>query len=244
MADMLERWLVSLDLHLQYVDLDDDAYRQMQSWPPHDRPNRPILELAKQRVLELKAQCAAREAMGDVKFAEALEATNFLSTLVGLQNVKRFIPLANPQAEKPAMHARKSASATSSTSTVQMRPPKSQPVADSEATREMPRIKPAATAAPKPKAADPTVRHARPAEQKKPVAKPVESTTAPTAKAPTAELEDKVLDDAQRLLKWGRQWHELPELIARIADRPPLAEVRRLLRIHKAAIEAQAKRGK
>ena len=243
MADMLERWRVSLDLHLQYVDLDDAAYRQVQSWPAHDRPTRWILELARQKLLELKAHCEAREALGDAKFAEALEAANFLSTLVGLQNVKRFIPLADPQVGKSAVQPARPASSASSTSTVQMRTPKNRPAADGEATREMPRIKPA-TAASKPKAAEPTARQTRPGEQKKPAAKPAEPKSASAAKTPAAELEDKVLDDAQRLLKWGRQWHELPELIARIADRPPLAEVRRLLRTHKADIEAQAKRGK
>ena len=227
---MLERWLISLDLHLQYVDLDDDAYRQVQSWPAHDRPNRWILELAKQKVLELKVQCEARQATGDAKFAEALEAANFLSTLVGLQNVKRFIPLADSKAEKSA---------------TQLKPPapKHRPAGDGEATREMPRMKNAAAPAPKPRPAEPTVRQSRPAEQKKPPAKAAEPKS-PPPKTPAAELEDKVLADALRLLKWGRQWHELPELIARIADRPPLPDVRRLLRTHKVAIEAQAKKGK
>jgi hypothetical protein len=125
-----------------------------------------------------------------------------------------------------------------------MRTSKSRPAAEGEATREMPRIKAAVANVPKPKPADSTVRQSRPAEQKKAPAKAAEPKPAPVAKTPAAELEDKVIDDALRLLKWGRLWHELPELIARIADRPPLPEVRRLLRIHKAAIEAQAKRGK
>ena len=37
--------------------------------------------------------------MGDTRFAEALELTAFLATLVGLQNVERFIPLADPARE-------------------------------------------------------------------------------------------------------------------------------------------------
>jgi len=43
-----------------------------------------------------------------------------------------------------------------------------------------------------------------------------------------------------RLLKWGREWHELAPAISRIAGRPGIVEIRRLLRTHKAAIEATA----
>jgi hypothetical protein len=50
-----------------------------------------------------------------------------------------------------------------------------------------------------------------------------------------------VVADAIRLLGWGREWHELPDLIARMADRPPSAEIRRILRDHKSAIEKQMK---
>jgi hypothetical protein len=50
-------------------------------------------------------------------------------------------------------------------------------------------------------------------------------------------MHNLVINDAVRLLNWGRPWHELAELVARIADRPKLPEVRRLLRSHRAAIE-------
>jgi hypothetical protein len=46
-----------------------------------------------------------------------------------------------------------------------------------------------------------------------------------------------VVKDAARLLSWGRDWHELPEAIARIAGRPSAAQVRQILRSSKAAIE-------
>ena len=36
------------------------------------------------------------------------------------------------------------------------------------------------------------------------------------------------------------KWYELPELIARMADRPSLPEVRRILKENKSAIDAQA----
>jgi hypothetical protein len=47
--------------------------------------------------------------------------------------------------------------------------------------------------------------------------------------------------DAVRLLSWGKPWHELAELIARMADRPPLAEIRKILRTHRATIEKTSK---
>ena len=46
-----------------------------------------------------------------------------------------------------------------------------------------------------------------------------------------------VVKDAARLLSWGRDWHELPEAIARIAGRPGVAQVRQILRGSKDAIE-------
>jgi hypothetical protein len=46
-----------------------------------------------------------------------------------------------------------------------------------------------------------------------------------------------VVKDAARLLSWGRDWHELPEAIARIAGRPSIAQVRQILRGAKDAIE-------
>jgi hypothetical protein len=53
----------------------------------------------------------------------------------------------------------------------------------------------------------------------------------------------QVVADAARLMQWGRKWHELAELIARMADRPALPEVRRILKDNKTAIEKKAGRG-
>lgn len=73
-------------------------------------------------------------------------------------------------------------------------------------------------------------------------AKKAPATPAPAAKSPSSStaVQKKVMADAVRLLKWGKEWHELVDLIARIADRPPAAEIRRILRSHKAEIEMQA----
>ncbi|HUO96947.1 MAG TPA: hypothetical protein VMT92_12045 [Steroidobacteraceae bacterium] len=52
--------------------------------------------------------------------------------------------------------------------------------------------------------------------------------------------EAQIFADAVRLLKWGRQWHELPEAISRTAGRPGVVEVRKCLRGFKAEIEKAA----
>ena len=49
-----------------------------------------------------------------------------------------------------------------------------------------------------------------------------------------------VVKDAARLLSWGREWHELPEAIARMAGRPTAQQVRQILKSHKGAIEQRA----
>src|SRR3954468_1344513 len=100
-AELIDKWLVSIDLHLKYAELSDAAYARVQPWPRHDRPTRWVLEVARQKILELKAQCETRQAMGDSRFAEALELMAFLANLVGIQHIQRFIPLADPSREEP-----------------------------------------------------------------------------------------------------------------------------------------------
>jgi hypothetical protein len=43
-------------------------------------------------------------------------------------------------------------------------------------------------------------------------------------------------------MKWGRKWYEIAELIARMADRPSLPDVRRIIKDNKAAIDKMAGR--
>jgi hypothetical protein len=93
------------------------------------------------------------------------------------------------------------------------RPPKSGATSTSTVLKPAPPGKPARAAAAKPKAV-----------AKAP--KPVNDTTV------TA-----IVKDAARLLSWGRDWHEQPEAIARIADRPSVQQVRQILRGNKSAIE-------
>jgi hypothetical protein len=60
------------------------------------------------------------------------------------------------------------------------------------------------------------------------------------AKIPTTitQAEHVVIADAVRLLGWGRQWHELAEMIARLAERPAPSEIRRILRTYREHIDA------
>jgi hypothetical protein len=239
-SELLEKWLTSVELHLQYVELSDAAYARAQAWPKHDRPTRWVLEVARQKLLELKGQCETRQAMGDGRFSESLELMAFLANLIGVQHIERFVPLADPTYTPP----------TSTTTTVEApaiaKAPAARPRPQSdETTREMPRLKPAPASARTmvPSPPPPTARSdgkptARAATQAKvaPQAPQDKSTT----KSPPGDMKGKIIADAIRLLKWGKSWHELAELIARIAERPPEADIRKVLRAHKNEIEAKA----
>lgn len=329
--DLIESWLTSIDLHLQYAELNDSAYNKVQPWPVHDRPSKWVLEMTRQKVAELQSALEWRIAMGDAQFAETLEQAITLANLVGLQNLKRFIPLAKPDqhgraipgalddldplmprrtpapaplppaaaaspppapqptplsapapmppppaqptitaapkpapaspppAPRPAAPAQASAVASRPVAAPAVQPaapplaqqtsPASKPAAVSaprpapppaveraveiEATREMPRLqRPPASAAP---AATPTP---QPAPKPVPAAPKAEPAPPPETDSKTLQM---VMDDAIRLINWGRPWHELPEAVARLADRPKASEVRRILRTHRQEIEKRAK---
>jgi hypothetical protein len=91
--------------------------------------------------------------------------------------------------------------------------------------------RPNRSGAPAPQSAKPTPAPIKPEPAKSAVAKEIQV---------ESETHNLVIADAVRLLNWGRRWHELAELIARMADRPKLPEVRRILRSHRAAIELRA----
>jgi len=255
-TELIDKWLASIDLHLKYVELGDAAYARAQAWPKHDRPTRWVLEVARQKILELKAQCETRQAMGDGKFSEALELMAFLANLVGIQHIQRFVPLADPSRTEPVV--------SSTTSTVEVvQPPRAAPAqkprpSGDDTTREMPRIK---ATTPAPVRPAPTPARAAPAPAPAPSpAKRTDGAKAPTrpaaaaqprpaaaavAKSTTvsADLRGKIIADAIRLLKWGKSWHELAELIERIAERPSAGEIRKVLRANRADIEAKAGEG-
>jgi hypothetical protein len=249
-SELIDKWLASIDLHLQYVELSDAAYARAQPWPKHDRPTRWVLEVARQKILELKQHCESRQAMGDSKFAEALELMSFLANLVGIQNIQRFVPLADPAREGTGNTPTATIEAPTIIKPAVAHAPRArQPV--EEPTREMPRLKAAPTSAPAAAkiAASSAIKAApaRPAApapaQRAAAAKPASTKAEPAAKAIPADMKSKIIADAIRLLKWGKPWHELAELIGRIAERPPVAEIRKILRTHKSDIEAKASQG-
>jgi hypothetical protein len=220
LTELLDRWLTSLELHLKYSSLDDDTYWQVQPWVEHQRPARWILDLAKQKTAALKAQLEERVKAGDARFSDALEEMMFLANLVGLQHIERFIPVAEPEREQ----ARSDAAAATGTREMP------RPSTATTGTREMPR--PAVKPERKKAAAK------APAKARREPARTPAVPTPPVAPLPAGEATRKqVIADAVRLLQWGRRWFELAELIARMAERPPLRIVNRLLNENRAQIE-------
>lgn len=229
-AELLDRWLASVELHARYLELDAVAYAKVQAWPKHERPTRWVIDLARTRLNELKRLHAERIAKGDAAFAEALELMGFLANLVGAEHVERFIPLAvePPAPAKPRGTSRPDA-ATVDPTIEQTAPHRARQAATPTRSAERPRAsprparKPATPAPPKPAAppaSPPTT--AKPANQDKVTA--------------------LVIADAVRMLNWGREWPQVAGLIARLADRPSEQDVWKILRSHRATIEAQAKR--
>jgi hypothetical protein len=227
LLELLDKWLKSLELHLKYSTLDDDSYWKIQPWVEHQRPTGWILDLAKQKTLALQSYVEERIKMGDSKFADALELMIFLANLVGSEHIERFIPLAEPQNERAVELQAPDDAPTIATAVV-------------SGTREMPKF-PAPKRAPPPSGTAQVVRterqESRPA---KAAAKPADKSAAKHAADPGDAAREQVIADAARLVQWGRKWYELPELIARMADRPPLPVVRRILKENKSAIDRRA----
>jgi hypothetical protein len=236
LLELLGRWLESLELHTKYSSLDDDSYWQIQPWSEHQRPTRWIVDLAKQKTMALRAQVEQRAKAGDTQFSDALELMAFLANLVGAEHIERFIPVAEARNERDITPK---APDRVSDSTIQ------QP-AGITATREMPKFAGSKRAPPPPGTSQVARNERKPAVVAKPAPKaqpkPAAKKTAaqPERAAASDAVRDQVVADAARLVQWGRKWFELPELIARMADRPPLPEVRRILKENKVAIEKKA----
>jgi len=260
---LLERWQASLDLHAKYAALDDARYWHVQPWPRHERPQRWIIQLARKRILALKRLVAQRHAEGDRAFVEGIEIMGFLATLVGLTSVERFIPLATPETERRDVLSARPGSAAPPEPAKPRAPPArevtsrtaenrrlvegksaaGEPRRTAETTRQMPqlpnskvyRMLAAQRAGVPLKAAEP----AKPAKRD-----PNRPATIKPKRAPSniTQPEHVVIADAVRLLGWGRQWHELAEMISRLAERPAPSEIRRILRTYRAQIDAVATR--
>lgn len=247
---LLERWQTSLDLHARYAALDDARYWHVQPWPKHERPQRWIIQLARKRILALKRLVAQRQSEGDRAFIEGIEIMSFLATLVGLTSVERFIPLATHETErrdvlsaKPEPAAAKAATAAprsaASADTSRSRTPAASRTGEhrrtAETTRQMPVL-----ASPRREAKRDPVRPATIKPQ--PVAKPAAPVKPKKPPATVTATEHVVIADAVRLLGWGKQWHELADMIARLAERPSPSEIRRVLRTYRDQIDAVAAR--
>ena len=113
------------------------------------------------------------------------------------------------------------------------------PIAEPERERQLEKKK-----APKPASATSTATVVKPVPPPKPAraagGKPKAAAKAPKPVNDTTVT--AVVKDAARLLSWGRDWHELPEAIARIAGRPSASQVRQILRSSKGEIEQRVER--
>jgi len=264
---LLDRWQTSLDLHAKYAALDDTRYWHVQPWPKHERPQRWIIQLARKRILALKRIVAQRQAEGDRAFIEGIEIMSFLGTLVGLTSVERYIPLATHETErrdvlsaKPEQLTPRTAADTSRSRAPQAARESSSRTAENrrvvqqrehvvhkrtaETTRQMPAL-------PNTKMYRMLAEQRAGVPLKEPVAPkrearrdPGRPATVKPKKAPSTvtQTEHVVIADAVRLLGWGKQWHELADMIARLAERPAPSEIRRILRTYRDQIDAVATR--
>ena len=232
LLELLGRWLESLELHTKYSSLDDDSYWKIQPWSEHQRPTRWIIDLARQKTLALRAQVEQRAKSGDTQFSDSLELMAFLANLVGSEHIERFIPVAEARNERDLSGK---APQNASDDTFQ------HPAVT--ATREMPKFT-GTKRAPPPAGTAQVARNERRAlailkpAPKAPVRQPPKKPAAQAERMGASDAaREQVIADAARLVQWGRKWFELPELIARMADRPALPDVRRILKENKAAIE-------
>ena len=262
LLELLEKWLNSLELHAKYSSLDDDSYWKVQPWAEHQRPNRWIIDLAMQKTIALRGHVQDRIKTGDAKFSDSLELMIFLANLVGSEHIERFIPVADAQNERSLTpespsDAVRSPSDTTVTATA----------VSATATREMPKFVPTKRTPPPAGTAQVARTERKAPAPAKPVAKAVnkqplkpatgaksapqkpagksDSKAGPTPpaerNAPSDAARAQVVADAERLVQWGRKWYELPELIARMAGRPSLPEVRRILKENKSAIDSKTR---
>lgn len=243
-AELLDRWLASVDLHAQYVELDDADYARIQDWPKHERPSRWVIELARQRLEELKRHVRRRADEGDEGFADALELMSFLTSLLGAEQVERFVPLARPrpvQATVRRQNRQESKDARSGPQAASRLKPAVKAAVDSspvlnarQEAPERPR-KASSVARPQPRKAPERPRKASSVTRPQPRKAPAQP---PPPRNP--EMTATVIADAVRLLSWGREWPQIAGLVARLSNRPAEKEIWEILRQNRAAIEAKA----
>src|SRR6266851_5440668 len=235
LLELLEKWLMSLELHAKYASLDDDSYSKVQPWPEHQRPSRWIIDLAKQKAITLRNSLEERIKMGDAKFSDSLELMTFLANLVGSEHIERFIPVADPATERTVGHDTQNA------------PTVEAPGPAASGTREMPKFIAGTQREPPASGTAQVARTERKAKapplKPAPPVPPSSSESASAGEGPSEDVREQVIADAVRLVQWGRKWYELAEVIAKMADRPHLTDVRRILKDNKAVIDKRAGRG-
>ncbi len=229
-GELLDRWQASVDLHKRYLALDDEAYSKAQAWPRHQRPTKWVIEIAHTRLAEIRRELTLREEAGDPTFAETLELMSLLTNLLGSEHIERFIPLAtrppNTSASGTVRRPRlKQAPDRSPTDRTVVQAPRAAGAARSAGTKPAAGRSAAPPAAPA-KGATAPARASAPAQRAAPVANAMVAT---------------VVADAVRFLGWGREWPALAPSIARLADRPPEAEIVKILRANRALIEQKSR---
>jgi hypothetical protein len=243
MEELLDRWMASLELHTRYLKLDDAAYAQAEAWPRHQRPTKWVIDLARQRLTELRAHLTKRQQAGDATFAESLELMAFLTGLLGSEHLERFIPLATgrrPDADASGTVEQPRVRAT--------RPKAPTPPPSAPRPAEAPKPAPTAKAAPASRGGDTKSgtagKNAAPRRAAAPREAPASTraTSAPAAPPPLDARSRQVIADAVRLLEWGREWPAIAGLIARMADRPSEQDIWKILRAHRTEILSKARR--
>jgi hypothetical protein len=212
-ADLLDRWLASVELHARYLELNDADYSKAQTWPKHERPTKWVVQLARTRLEDMQQRLAARRDQGDDDFAESLELMSFLTNLLGSEHIDRFIPLASTK-----------------------------PNTGVSGTVKRPRLK-ATEGKAAAKTTTPAAARTEPQRRATPVPRPASAAphAEPKAATPPDKVTATVIADAVRFLGWGREWPALAPLIARLADRPSEADIARILRANREAIERRAR---
>jgi hypothetical protein len=246
LESLLDRWQTSLDLHAKYAALDEARYWHVQPWPKHERPQRWIIQLARKRILALKRLVAQRQSEGDRACIEGIEIMGFLATLVGLTSLDRVIPLATHETERRDVLT---ASSKAARPAAAREAPGREQKRAAETTRQMP-VLPGARVDRMPEAQRAAVPLKEPAPIVVPKREARREPVRPAAVKPkrppasVTQTEHVVIADAVRLLGWGRQWHELAEMIARLSERPSPSEIRRILRTYREQIDAVVTRRK
>ena len=246
-GELLDRWLASVERHARYLELDDAAYARVQDWPRHQRPTRWVVDLARARLLELKRQLTERQTRRDESFAESLELMAFLTNLLGSEHLERFIPLAVEPAKESPPPATDATMLAPALRRPESPPPPTRKPGNRRAAPDATVLARTISDADSPpraagRAADATVlAPALGRPRTPPPGKPAAAPAARNQPPPPDKTATTVIADAVRFLRWGRDWSQLASVIARLASRPPEAEVAEILRRYRADIEARAR---